>query len=69
MLRLIELCIKGELFFFENTFSNQDLSKIEYLANLYFRQEYANIYGFVDKVREELHLNIKMAKIEKVIAL
>lgn len=69
MIRLIELCIKGELFFFENNFSDEQLVQIEALADIYFLKENACISSFVDEVRKKLSLNITIATIEKVIAI
>ena len=69
MIRLIELCVKGELFFFENNFSSEELAQIEALANIYFLKEDACISNFADEVRKKLSLIITIAKIERVIAI
>ena len=69
MIYLVELCIKGDLHFFENTFSDQELDKVKHIANTYFLKEQACIPGFVDEVRKKLSLNVTMAEIKEVIAL
>ena len=68
MIRLIEFCIKGDLYFFENSFSEEKKKKIENKAHIYFQSENASVTEFIKELYKELSLKIRLAKIEKVIA-
>ena len=68
MIRLIELCVKGELFFFENTLSEDAINTIEKFAQSFFINENACISAFLEKLYSEYSIEVSFAKIEKVIA-
>ena len=68
MIGLIELCIKGDLFFFENSFSKEELAKIEDKAKQYFQKETACLSVFLEEIQKDFSLEINLVKIEKVIA-
>ena len=69
MISLIELCIKGELFFFESTFSKKELVTIEKTAKDFFKSEGASVPAFLETLLKESSIEITLAKIEKVIAI
>lgn len=69
MIMLIELSIKGELFFFENTFSKETLAIIEETAKNYFSTEGACVSSFIETLCEEYSIVMSPAQIEKVIAI
>lgn len=68
MISLIELCIKGELFFFENTLSEDALGTIAETARNFFKSEDACVSAFLETLYKEYSIEISLAKIEKVIA-
>lgn len=69
MIRLIELCVKGELFFFENTFSEETLAIIEATAKTFFHTENACVSTFIETLYEDFSIVMSPATIEKVIAI
>ena len=69
MIKLIELCIKGELYFFENTFSKETLAIIEATAKTYFYTEDACVSSFIETLYKEFSIVMSPASIERVIAI
>lgn len=68
MISLIELCIKGELFFFENTLSEDALNTIAETARNFFKNEDACVSAFLETLYKKYSIEISLARIEKVIA-
>ena len=68
MISLIELCIKGELFFFENTLSEDELDTIAEAARYFFKSEDACVSAFLETLYKEYTIEISLARVEKVIA-
>ncbi len=68
MISLIELCIKGELFFFENTLSEDALDTIKKTARYFFKSDDACVSAFLETLYKEYSIEISLARIEKVIA-
>ncbi len=68
MISLIELCIKGELFFFENTLSEDALDTIKETARYFFKSKDACVSSFLEMLYKEYSIEVSLARIEKVIA-
>ncbi len=68
MIRLVEMWIKGELFFFENSFSEEEIERIAEIANNYFSSEDACISAFFETLHNKYSIKISLARVEKVIA-
>lgn len=69
LIKLIELCVKGELYFFENTFSKETLAIIEATAKTFFHAENACVSTFIETLYKEFSIVMSPATIEKVIAI
>lgn len=68
MISLIELCIKGELFFFENALSEDALDTIKETARCFFKSDDACVSAFLETLYKEYSIELSLARIEKVIA-
>ena len=69
MVGLIELCIKGELYFIEDTFSDEVLSKIANVVKELSLKQDANIQDIIDELNTKLSLTVSLIPINKVIAI
>lgn len=65
----IELCIHGELFFFENTITPKQGDMLEnYMCEYFKTKRDICINDFVVEVENQLQISLKFIKIVKVIA-
>lgn len=64
---IVELCVKGELYFFENTFTDSELKEIEMFVKTIAPEEF-NIDRFRKDASERLSLDIHILSISRVIA-
>lgn len=69
MAGLIELCIKGELFFIEDTFSDDVLSRMEKEVKELSPKQDANIQDIINELNAKLSLIISLVPVNKVIAI
>lgn len=69
MAGLIELCIKGELFFIEDTFSDDVLSRMEKEVKELSLKQDANIQDIINELNAKLSLIISLVPVNKVIAI
>lgn len=70
-MEVIEFCIRGELFYFENTLSIAQTERLEDYATQYFqanRKQQVSMNDFVSIVEDQLQIALKPIKIVKVIA-
>lgn len=69
MAGLIELCIKGELFFIEDTFSDDVLYRMEKEVKELSLKQDANIQDIINELNAKLSLIISLVPVNKVIAI
>jgi len=68
----IELCIHGELFFFENDLTGAEIKLIEDFVMQYFmsnKSQCIYINDFIEAVRAQLQISLHQIKTIKVIAI
>lgn len=65
---ICELCIRGDLYFFENSFSNQELIQIKAIVESFNPAEYFDIRKFEQEVQAKLNQQILMLNVNHVIA-
>ena len=70
IMNIFELCVYGDLFFFENSFSKTELSLIKIHAKKYFltRAENLNINDFIQHMRKETNITLVYCPITAVVA-
>jgi len=71
IMSILELCVCGDLFFFENSFSKTELKLIKIHAEKYFltRAENWNIDEFIQHIRKETNLMLVYCPITAVVAI